>query len=121
MSCLFNSMSHFLPISSIQIRTDICEYLAANRPLIEGIETRQILEMDSGPDYIAKMRSPSTWGGGIEIQAACNLWKLRIVVRNICGRNRTRPCIEFIPVVASPERTIELEWSGGHYEPVRAL
>lgn len=119
MSCLFNSMSHFLPISSIQIRSDICGYLAANRPLIEGIETRQILEMDAGPDYIAKMRNPSTWGGGIEIQAACNLWRLRIVVRNICGRDRTRPHIEFLPAVASHERTIELEWSGGHYEPVR--
>jgi hypothetical protein len=72
-----------------------------------------------GADYIAKMRSPSTWGGAIEIQAACNLWGLRIVVRNLCGRDRTRPHIEFLPAVASHDRTIELEWSGGHYEPVR--
>ena len=119
MSCLLNSMSHFLPISSGQIRSDICGYLAANRPLIEGIETRQILEMDAGPEYITKMRSPSTWGGAIEIQAACNLWGLRIVVRNICRRDRMQPNIEFLPVVGCSERTIELEWSGGHYEPVR--
>ena len=119
MSCLFNSMSHFLPISSAQIRSDICGYLAANRPLIDGLETRQILEMDAGSDYIAKMRSSSTWGGGIEIQAACNLWGLRIVVRNLCGRSRTLPSIEFLPVTVPPGRTIELEWSGGHYEPVR--
>ena len=119
MSCLFNSMSHFLPISSAQIRSDICGYLAANRPLIDGIETRQILEMDAGPNYIDKMRSHNTWGGAIEIQAACNLWRLRIVVRNICSRDRTRPNIEFLPGTSSFDRTIELEWSGGHYEPVR--
>jgi hypothetical protein len=119
MSCLFNSMSHFLPISSAQTRADICGYLAANRPLIEGIDTRQILEIDGGSDYVAKMRSPSTWGGGIEIQAACNLWGMRIVVRNLCGRGQALPSIEFLPAVTVPTRTIELEWTGGHYEPVR--
>jgi len=119
MSCLFNSMSHFLPLSSDQIRSDICGYLAADHPLIDGIETRQILELDAGANYINKMRNPRTWGGAIEIQAACNLWRLRIVVRNICTRDRTRPSIEFLPVTASFDRTIELEWSGGHYEPVR--
>lgn len=119
MSCLFNSMSHFLSISSAQIRSDICNYLTENRPLIEGIETRQILELDGGHNYITKMRSSNTWGGAIEIQAACNLWGLRIIVRNICGRVRTRPTIEFVPVSSLIKRTIELEWSGGHYEPVR--
>lgn len=119
MSCLFNSMSHFLPITSVQIRSDICGYLAENRPLIQGIETRQILELDGGTNYITKMRNSNTWGGAIEIQAACNLWGLRIIVRNICGRVRTRPNIEFVPVSSSIKRTIELEWSGGHYEPVR--
>ena len=119
MSCLFNSMSYFLTIPSQQIRSDICKYLTENRPLIEGIETRQILDLDGGSNYITKMRSSSTWGGAIEIQAACNIWGLRIIVRNICGRVRTRPSIEFVPVSSSIKRTIELEWSGGHYEPVR--
>lgn len=119
MSCLFNSMSHFLSISSGQIRSDICGYLAENRPLIDGISTRQILEMDSGPNYIENMRKTSTWGGGIEIQAACNLWKLRIIVHDIRKRCNSSQHIEFVPVSSSPEKTIELEWSGGHYEPVR--
>ena len=119
MSCLFNSMSYFIPMSSDKIRSEICGYLAENRPLVDGIETRKILEMDGGNNYINKMRSPSTWGGAIEIQAACNLWELRIIVRNICRRYQKQNNIEFLPVSSSVKQTIELEWSGGHYEPVR--
>ena len=117
MSCLFNSMSYFLPISSEQIRSEICDYLAANRTLIDGIETRLILDMDGGADYVAKMRSTSTWGGGIEIQAACNIWKTRIVVRNMCRAPLSN--IEFVPATTVPDKTMEFEWTGGHYEPVR--
>jgi hypothetical protein len=70
------------------------------------------------------MRSPSTWGGAIEIQAACNIWNARIVVHDI--RSCQKPTIEFLPVsndtinaTKSPDKTFTLEWSGGHYEPIR--
>jgi len=118
MSCLFNSLSHFLHISSFDIRQQICDYLEQNKPIIDGLDTNYILSFEdsSASSYIQNMRRTSTWGGGIEIQAACNLWNLRIIVHNY--RNRGNKNIEFIPVTNSYDRTIEIYWTGGHYEPL---
>ena len=122
MSCLFNSISYFIKdVSSQKIRDKICDYLESNKPIIEGIETKDILDLDRS-NYISSMRQSSTWGGAIEIQAACNIWKLSIIVqnkRNVSGGKKSS--IEFLPVSGNPKYTIELEWTGGHYEPVRAV
>lgn len=58
-----------------------------------------------------------TIGGAIEIQAACNIWNLQIIVINIRDKNKSN--IEFIPIHNNISKKIYLEWSGGHYEPVR--
>ena len=122
MSCLFNSLSHFIaPQTDPQaIRQRICDYLQANLPIIDGITTHDVLQLDSSKSsdhYISAMRSPSAWGGAIEIQAACNIWNARILVHDIrLGHGQT---IEFLPVsTVLPDKTFELEWSGGHYEPI---
>jgi hypothetical protein len=115
MSCLFNSLSHFIPESSYQIRQTICDYLQENKPLIDGLETKVILDMEN-PNYVSHMRATSTWGGAIEIQAACNIWSLRIIVRNY--RDSDRKNIEFLPFSGLYDKTIELYWTGGHYEPI---
>jgi hypothetical protein len=125
MSCLFNSLSHFIPQTDPQaIRARICDYLHSNSPIIDGIATHDVLQLDSGasPDqYIGAMRTLTTWGGAIEIQAACNIWNARIVVHDI--RSGKKQSIEFLPVsndtINVADKTFELEWSGGHYEPVR--
>jgi hypothetical protein len=132
MSCLFNSLSHFIPQTDPQaIRARICDYLQANSPIIDGMATHDVLQLDAfnTPDqYIGAMRSPSTWGGAIEIQAACNIWNARIVVHDIRKGNiqGQKQSIEFLPISTdtinatnAPDRTFELEWSGGHYEPRR--
>ena len=126
MSCLFNSLSHFIAQTDPQaIRARICDYLQANSPIIDGIATHDVLQLDSGlsPDqYIGAMRSPSTWGGAIEIQAACAIWNARIVVRDIRSGHGQTQSIEFLPVINATDATdkmFELEWSGGHYEPRR--
>ena len=89
---------------------------------MDGLDTAVILELDSGAvgagKYIEIMRRESTWGGAIEIQAACNVWSFRIIVRN--NRAREKSSIEFLPISELWTKTIELEWTGGHYEPVRA-
>jgi len=122
MSCLFNSLSHFIPQTDPQaIRQQICDYLQANSPIIDGMDTRDVLQLDSSSDqYIGAMRKLSTWGGAIEIQAACNIWNARIMVHDIrMGHGHGQP-IEFLPVATiTPDKTFELEWSGGHYEPIR--
>ena len=122
MSCLFNSLSRFIvPQTDPQaIRQRICDYLQANSPIIDGMNTHDVLQLDSSSDqYIGAMRSPSTWGGAIEIQAACNIWNARIMVHDIrTGHGQT---IEFLPVSAiTSDKTFELEWSGGHYEPIKS-
>jgi hypothetical protein len=82
MSCLFDSLQHFLPIGTNETRQAICDYLEQNRQIIDGIETSVILRMDR-PNYIAQMRQSSTWGGAIEIQAACNIWNMTVHVYDI--------------------------------------
>jgi hypothetical protein len=121
MSCLFNSMSHFIKEEwgPTGIRNRICDYLEKNLPILEGMETCDVLKMEapSAQHYISNMRKTSTWGGAIEIQCACNIWNARIIVHDI--RNHKNSVIEFIPLrpIPTPSLTFSLEWSGGHYEP----
>ena len=130
MSCLFNSLSHFIPqMDSHTIRQKICDYLQANSPIIDGMNTHDVLQLDSldslisSDQYISAMRNTSTWGGAIEIQAACNIWNARIIVHDVrhMGHPRTQyglKPIEFFPIDAlTSDKTFELDWSGGHYEP----
>lgn len=122
MSCLFNSLAYFIPLPSQTIRETICDYLAANKPLLEDLDTGVVLGLDGTPEaYLLNMRNPATWGGAIEIQAACNLWNLSITVWNVRDPEPTR--IRFEPIQrAFPEgrKEIAVEWSGGHYEPLKA-
>tara|TARA_B100000424_G_C22944224_1_gene502453 strand:+ start:3452 stop:3802 length:351 start_codon:yes stop_codon:yes gene_type:complete len=116
MSCLFNSFSYFLTEDSFSIRQKICDYLENNGPIIEGLETNFILSIENS-NYISNMRSTSTWGGAIEIQAACNIWNISVIVKNY--RNHGQKNIEFLPLHGNVERQIYIYWTGGHYEPVK--
>jgi hypothetical protein len=128
-------MSHFIKEDGGPngIRQRICDYLEKNLPILEGMETRDVLEMEasSSQNYISKMRKSSTWGGAIEIQCACNIWNARIIVHDIRSRHSNNNNnnknknknnkIEFLPLKsenAQPHSLeLNLEWSGGHYEP----
>lgn len=117
MSCLFNSMSYFLKEDPQVIRNKICDYLQRGSPIISGLNTQQVLELDGTTNYIDTMRNASTWGGAIEIQAACNIWNMSVNVIDV--RNSSRKVVNFIPVSNLSYKTITLEWSGGHYEPLK--
>jgi hypothetical protein len=118
MSCLFISLDYFIKENSYIVRQKICDYLENNNTIIEGLDTKIILDMEN-TNYVTSMRNPSTWGGAIEIQAACNIWNLRIIVKDIRQNNIHNNVIEFIPINNCYERSISIEWSGGHYEPLR--
>ena len=128
MSCLFNSLGRLLAKDPQALRQEICNYLEAGSPVVEGLNTVDILTMEAGDPtkYIANMRRPQTWGGAIEIQAAAVLHSARIVVRNIRsfhrvrGRVQTQPVkdIEFLPLTGTIGSTLTVSWNGGHYEPV---
>ena len=136
MSCLFNSMSHFIKEDwgPHGIRQRICDYLQNNLPIIDGMETRDVLQLEapSSEHYISNMRNSSTWGGAIEIQCACNIWNARIIVNDMRFGNRNNrninnsKKIEFLPLRLNidsiiPPLEFELEWSGGHYEPHKKI
>ncbi len=116
MSCLFHSLSYFLPYNSNDLRQNICNYLQENKPIIEGLDTKMILDMER-KNYIHHMRNTSTWGGAIEIQVACNLYNVKIIVKDI--RHQQGKNIEFIPLHKKIEREICITWNGGHYEPLK--
>ena len=126
MSCLFDSLSHFIGEGSYEIRQKICDYLQENKQIIDGLGTSNILELEncSAEQYISNMRLMSSWGGAIEIQCACNIWNAHIIVHDIrnrrCNNNCNNNKIEFLPLKSStnlPSIEFHLEWSGGHYEP----
>ncbi len=118
MSCLFDSLSYFFKIDSNATRQKICDYLENNEMIMDGIETSFILSLDSSnsEEYIRNMRLSHTWGGAIEIQAACNLWNIKIVIHNIRNNPNTR--IEFLPLKSNYNIEINLSWNGNHYEPI---
>lgn len=116
MSCLFHSLSHFLSYNSNDLRENICNYLQENKPIIEGLDTKMILDMER-KNYIHHMRNTSTWGGAIEIQVACNLYNVKIIVKDI--RHQQGKNIEFIPLHKKMEKEFCMTWNGGHYEPLK--
>jgi hypothetical protein len=125
MSCLFNSFSRLLGEDPQAIRNRICDYLEAGEPIMDGIPTKIILDSDR-PNYIAQMRNPSVWGGAIEIQAACNIWKAKVIVENRrdsarAGAGAGAQPIEFVPVSAPVTKIMRIYWTGGHYEPISVI
>ena len=124
MSCLFNSLSRSLQyknihqISSYELRQEACNYLHHDFPIISGISTHKLLNIthENYQNYISNMRRENTWGGAIEIQVICNIFKVRIIVVNI--RNRNGNEIEFLPVNENYSNTLKISWSGNHYEPM---
>ena len=119
MSCLFDSLGYFLNIKSNKIRSIICDYLEKDNKLFDDIKTKDLLLLES-KNYIKFMRKSSTWGGAIEIKSACNIWNLKIIVKNIRTDGKKKSRIKFIPTngINSLTKKIKLLWNGIHYEPV---
>jgi hypothetical protein len=119
MSCLFDSLSKYLKEDSKIIRCKVCKYLEQNNSIMEDIETKIILNMDRD-NYIESMTDENTWGGGIEIKAACNIWNIKIKVIYISNISKSYT-IEFIPSQRNKQnrkknRVIKLYYDGVHYK-----
>ncbi len=116
MSCLFDSLSVYLPYSASEIRRKICDYLEENNTIVEGLDTHSILEQEHA-GYVPWMRDQSTWGGAIEIKAACDIWNVAIQVHNAQGLNSG--VVRFTPNTdghsTTDVRTLDLHWNGAHY------
>ena len=118
MSCLFNSLSYFIKqISSDQLRNIICDYLLSNPNLFDVVDAKNATEWESGMDldqYVSKMRNTTTWGGGIEIKAFCQIFNLYVVVYLNTGIQ-----VEFSPNFPNEQtQSIKINYNGNHYEPI---
>ena len=115
MSCLFNSLSYFVPnIKSIDLRHTICEYLKYNPKLLDDIDAKDVIDWENGCDlntYISNMENPSTWGGAIEIKCFCDIFNIKVIVHFVDRQ------IEFVPKNNKTTWVVELDYTGGHYEP----
>ena len=108
--------------SSDVLRQRVCNFIAREEKIKgDPISMYVIGEFNARhvSDYVSKMRSTSTWGGMIEIKAFCALTKWKVVVHDIRGGHHGKQ-YACEPSDHRYSRTIDVTWSGGHYEPVRS-
>ena len=117
MSCLFQSLAQFVSDNHTDIRAKVCNYLDANGPVLDGVRTDEIFD----GEYISTMRKGSTWGGGVEIQAACCIYNMTVVVSSTRHRDRSNRPIVFVPVQGMTLITAFLSWTGSHYTASRPI
>ena len=113
MSCLFIALGYFVKEDPTVLRQRICDFLESNAMLMTDVDSENVVmwtENVNLKDYVASMRSTSTWGGAIEIKAFCELYKRSVRVFN--GQRK------LLATFAEGD-SIDLIWTGGHYEPVR--
>jgi hypothetical protein len=119
MSCLFNSLSKILHPEK-DMRKLICDYMQENKDVLLGLDGNPISKwieynalVEKVDDYVSNMRKPGTCGGAFEIAIASKIFNVIIIVHD----TRTKELVEF-NAANDPKRTINLSWSGGHYEPI---
>ena len=126
MSCLFNSLSSLIGEPAQQIRLKICDYLETNPQLYEDLSASLAVKIEKKMElarYIQETRSPSTWGGAIEIRSFVNIWKRPVKVWAIREKRWIEfPC-EVVQIIqpgqlCQPNKECRISWSGGHYEPM---
>ena len=121
MSCLFRSLAYFVKhndfiVDENWMRSVICKYLETNPMILDNIKASDITNWESGKtldEYVINMKNSSSWGGGIEIKAFCDIFNVKVIV------NFFDKTIEFLPKNNKAIGTIELIYTGNHFEPKR--
>lgn len=120
MSCLFISLSHFIPnVNPNRLRNILCQFLSKNPKLLDEVHASQIIKWEKGMsliEYINFMSRNSSWGGAIEIKAFCTLYKVNVLVSSIPNKRN----IEFIGNPNS-KNFLAISWTGNHYEPLKII
>jgi hypothetical protein len=120
MSCLFNSLGALLKKDPTHLRREVCDYLQSNPVLLDDIDANTVLTWASdlpAEQYIQRMRSPNTWGGGPELKAISDMFQSTISVHDT--RSNPNKVITFFPSVGNPRRRpLHINYNGFHYDPV---
>ncbi len=120
MSCLFNSIQRALNVTNT--REKICDYMLNNsNECINGDTVKYWIQLtcsngETIDTYIKKMKSSSTWGGGLELAIASKMFDTKIHIKY----TRTNKIISIFDCGANEagSREIYLSYTGGHYEPI---
>jgi hypothetical protein len=111
MSCLFIAIGSGVCIDHKKVRSDICDYLDNDGPMFDDLNSFTLLDTISNKkQYIDRMRKNNTWGGGIEIRAACEVYKINICVHFKKGGELLWKTIDNCSI-----NTIHLHYNGSHY------
>jgi hypothetical protein len=123
MSCLFNSIGALTGEDPGALRHHICDYIASNPQLIEGVNSNDVVQWESGmslESYVSEMRKTSTWGGAIEVKAYVDMTGIPVHVVDIRPSASTNNVIKLMPSGRlRRKKPLVLHWSGGHYSPSR--
>jgi hypothetical protein len=124
MSCLFNSLSHFVDDDANTIRQKICDFLNEDGCLFDSIRCSDVTQWGEHKgleEYVRNMRSTSTWGGAIEIKAFCEIYKRGVKVYSTRAKDLSVvPVAEFVPQSSDilDNGMVNLLWTGSHYDPM---
>ena len=116
MSCLFESLSYFVPETDAQLlREVICDYLETDPVLYDDVKVSYLLDDNETPsdlsEYVKEMRNPETWGSALEIECFCRLYKVCVEVVGAVKKQRFGAEYQNLS-------SFKILWDGGHYEPI---
>ena len=119
MSCLFDTLSVHVSLSSQELRNNICNYLKDNPRMFDDVKASDYVKWNNEgygdlQSYISRMRNSGSWGGAIEIKAFCNMYNRHINVHENRGRNK-QGVINFVDDERKNRKVIDINWNGGHY------
>ena len=108
MSCLFHSIGFHCNLSADEVRRRVVNAMQEKeQSFCEIVATAEGMPF---AEYTKRMRLSSSWGGGIELEVAAELWGLTI---EVVGPGSTRIN------VGSGSRRVGLHYTGSHYSPLR--
>jgi hypothetical protein len=103
-SCLFRSLGHWLqhfkvagfdtslPVMGAKVRSEICAWIEANPGVLihdksfatwigwNGDEENKDGEKETVAKYVKRMRSPTAWGGGLDMAAFVHVYGMSVHV-----------------------------------------
>ena len=78
---------------------------------MKGVDTKVFAD----EAYIREMTSTRTWGTAVEIQAICNVYSVRTVVRSTRADDSGQTFV-FSPTSSMYTQVAYVSWDGGHYQ-----
>ena len=127
MSCLFRSLGQAVGLSADVVRGRICDFLLRQQQetppgseLVDGLGVEEVVRAEfpgrTLQNYVEAMRSPTEFGGAIEIRAFVHLFGHGVVVEvgSTSGQKIHFPTSP----AAGTDHLITLRWQNAHYELV---